>query len=215
MNGLEAWDAVVLGPMTGGARSRLWRVEIGSRLFVARRATEGEPSLRWLARLQGVAEREGVRLAAMVPSRYGTLTVAGWTVEPWLDGVQGTVADLFEIRRALRRLHRATRRWPERPGPVMRLPAGLERRIPRQDQAAERAAVHGDVHSGNLIRLASGGVALIDWEEARLGDVRLDLGYPHTAQGRAAHTAAEVRACWWAEPERARAMARRLRRFWT
>ncbi len=210
MTAFEAWGATVLGPMRGGARSRLWRVEIGGRQFVARQSLAGEPSLRWLWRLQSVAMREGVRLAPMLPSRSGALIVAGWTVEPLLDGVSGSVADLAEVRRALRRMHRATRGWPERPGAVAKLPV----RLPPQSSAAQ-AAVHGDVHVGNLLRLAVGGVALIDWEEARIGDLRLDLGFPRNAAGRAAHAAAEVQACWWAEPGRARMMARRLRTIWT
>jgi thiamine kinase-like enzyme len=210
VNGLEAWSALVLGPMVGGARSRLWRVEVGGRLCVARRAGVGEPSLRWLARLQAIAAREGVRLAPMLPSPSGALTVAGWTVEPWLNGVPGSPADLAEVRRALQRMHRATRGWPERPGPVVRLPF----RLPSLPDAAQ-AAIHGDVHAGNLLRLAGGGLALIDWEEARIGDLRLDLGFSRDAAGRAAHAAAEAQACWWAEPERARRMARRVRMSWT
>jgi Ser/Thr protein kinase RdoA (MazF antagonist) len=196
--------------MPGGARSRLWRVEIDGLAHVARRTAEGEPSLRWLCRVQAVAARQGLRLAAMIPARNGALTVAGWTVEPWLEGCVGEPGDLASVRAALQRMHRATRDWPDRPGLVRRLPVRLGR-VPE----THRAVVHGDVHAGNLIRLAGGGVALIDWEEARIGDIRLDLGFSCDAMGRAAHAAAEVRACWWAEPERARAMARHLRSVWT
>ncbi len=208
MRGLDAWGAAVLGPMPGGGRSRLWRVEICGVAHVAREGAACEPSLRWLWRLQAVAARAGVRLASMVPSQSGALTVAGWTVEPWLEGTPGVEADLPGVRRALRRMHRATRDWPERPGPVRRAPV----RLPG---VPERAAVHGDVHVGNLVRLAGGGVALIDWEEARIGDPRLDLGFSRDAAGQAAHSVAEVQACWWAEPQRARRMARRLRMFRT
>ncbi len=205
MTGLEAWDAVVIGPMPGGARSQLWRVEVDGKPCVARRVTAGEPSLRWLVRLQSVAVAQGLRLAPLIPAPSGALRVGGWTVESWLEGHPGTAADLPEVRQALRRMHRATRGWPPRPGLVPRLPVML------QASAAEIAAVHGDVHSGNVLRLAAGGLALIDWEEARLGDTRLDLGFARDAAGRAAHAAAEVAACWRAEPERARMMARRLR----
>jgi thiamine kinase-like enzyme len=196
--------------MPTGARSRLWRVEVDGRPCVARRVTEGEPSLRWLSRLQAVALREGLRLAPLIPAPSGALTVAGWTVEPFLEGRQGDVADLSEVRRALQRVHRATRGWPERPGPSPRLPLRLV--LPPE---AKRAAVHGDVHPGNILRLPGGGLALIDWEEARIGDPRLDLGFSRDAAGRAAHAAAEVKACWRAEPERARRMARRVRMIWT
>jgi Phosphotransferase enzyme family len=205
VTGLEAWDAVVLGPMPGGARSRLWRVDVAGAPCVARRVAAGEPSLRWLARLQGVALVQGVRLAPMIPSRTGALTVAGWTVEPLLEGSPGTSEDLPEVRRALRRMHRATRSFPPRPGRVPRLPVRLHVEL------AEVAAVHGDVHPGNVLRLAGGRLALIDWEEAQVGDTRLDLGFPRDASGRAAHAAAEVAACWWQEPERARDLARVVR----
>jgi Ser/Thr protein kinase RdoA (MazF antagonist) len=171
---------------------------------VARRVSAGEPSFRWLDRLQAVAVSRGVRLAPLIPSHNGALTVGGWTVEPLLEGYPGTDADLPEIRRALRRMHRATRRWPARPGLVPRLPMQLAQPV------GEVAAVHGDVHSANVLRLAGGDLAIVDWEEARIGDTRLDLGFPGNAAGRAAHATAEVRACWKIEPERARAMARLL-----
>lgn len=205
LSGLGAWGAEVLGPMTGGARSQLWRVEVAGRPCVARRVTVGEASLRWLARLQAVALSQGLRLAPMLPAPSGALTVGGWTVEPWLEGRPGTAADLPELRRGLGRMHRASRRFPARPGFVTRLPL----RLP--SPGGEVAAVHGDVHPGNVLRLSGGGLALIDWEEARLGDIRLDLGFPRNAAGRAAHVAAEVAACWRVEPERARRMARILR----
>jgi hypothetical protein len=196
--------------MAGGARSRLWRVDVGGRLCVARRVDVGEPSLRWLARLQAVALREGLRLAPMIPSRSGALTVGGWTVEPFLQGTPGVASDLVKIRQTLQRLHRATRNWPERPGLARRLPL----RLPASS-AKDRAAMHGDVHPGNVLRMAGGALALIDWEEARIGDPRLDLGFADTAAGRAAHAAAETQACWWVEPARARMMSRRLRLLWT
>lgn len=198
-----------MGRCRGGARSRLWRVTLAGQPCVARRVTEDEPSLRWLARLQAVATARGLRLAPMIPSRSGALTVAGWTVEPMLEGVPGRAADLPEVRRALCRMHRATRAWPARPGLVRRLPLRLAA------PEVETAAVHGDVHPGNVLQLAGGGLALIDWEEARIGDLRLDLGFSADAAGRAAHAAAEVAACWWAEPKRARQMARRVRLLWT
>jgi len=168
----------------------------------------GEPSLRWLARLQRVAIAQGLRLAPMIPAHSGALTVGGWTVEPWLEGQPATQTDLPAMRRALQRMHRATRRWPARPGLVPRLPL----KLPTAE--AEVTAVHGDVHPGNVLRLAGGGLALIDWEESRMGDTRLDLGFSRDAAGRAAHAAAEAAACWRIEPDRARAMARRLRLLW-
>ncbi len=191
--------------MPGGARSRLWRVDVAGSHCVARRVVVGEPSLRWLQRLQTVALAQGMQLAPLMPSLSGALTVGGWTVEPWLDGHRGMPADLATLRSTLRRMHRATRGWPPRPGLVPRVPLRVK------VVAAEVAAVHGDVHPGNVLRLAGGGLALIDWEEARIGDTRLDLGYPRDAAGRATHAAAEVAACWRAEPQRARSMARLLR----
>lgn len=170
----------------------------------ARRVVVGEPSLRWLQRLQAVALAQGVQLAPLMLSQSGALTFDGWTLEPWLEGRPGMPADLANLRSTLRRMHRATRGWPPRPGLVPRMPLRVK------VVTAEVAAVHGDVHPGNVLRLAGGGLALIDWEEARLGDTRLDLGYPSDASGRAAHAAAEVVACWQAEPQRARSMARLL-----
>jgi hypothetical protein len=191
--------------MPGGARSRLWRVTVAGRACVARQVGLSEPSLRWLQRLQMVALAQGLRLAPLIATPGGALVSGGWTVEPMLDGRPGTFADLPQVRQALRRMHRAARAFPARPGPVFRLP------IPLRPGGAETAAVHGDVHPGNILRLSCGGLALVDWEEARIGDVRLDLGFGRDAPGRAAHAAEEVVACWRAEPARARGMARLLR----
>lgn len=191
--------------MQGGARSRLWRVAVAGSPCVARRAAVGEPSLRWLQRLQALALAQGVQLAPLLPSQTGALTIGGWTVEPWLEGRPGMPADLATLRCSLRRMHRATWGWPPRPCLVPRVPLRVKVAAP------EAAAVHGDVHPGNVLRLAGGGLALIDWEEAQLGDTRLDLGFPRDAAGRAAHAAAEVVACWQTEPHRARSMARLLR----
>jgi Phosphotransferase enzyme family len=205
LDGLAARGAEVLGPLPGGARSVLWRVRLNGRNCVARRVVASEASLRWLDRLQGVAQRQAIGLARLIPAPNGALALGGWTLEPWLDGMQGQMSDLTALRSALRRMHRAAQGFPPRPGHASRLPIALP------EGSAERVAVHGDVHPGNVLRLSHGGLALIDWEEARLGDPRLDLGFGSNAAGRFAHAAAEVAACWRAEPERARKMARLVR----
>ncbi|MCU0802988.1 MAG: phosphotransferase [Rhodobacteraceae bacterium] len=211
MNGLQAWNAQVLGQMPGGGRSCLWRVEIAGVLHVARAGAASQPALRWLDRVQSLAQRLGIRLAPLVPTVTGALSANGWTIEPFLPGQPGQARDLPTLRVALRRLHRMTHGWPPRPGLMRRVPVGRGL-LPQPDDVA---VVHGGVHPGNVIRLPEGQLALIDWEESRVDDVRLDLGFDRNASGRRDHILAEVQACWWAEPARARAMVRQARLFWT
>ena len=81
--------------------------------------------------------------------------------------------------------------------------------------AGDEAAIHGDLHAGNLI-WANTGPALIDWDEARRDLPAFDLmgggpadPPPDPVLARA-HLAWEVAVCWAREPARARHLATRL-----
>ena len=100
---------------------------------------------------------------------------------------------------ALRRLHRLTGGWPQRPGwrsstDLLTAESGTKvdlRAMPFEAVARCRAAwarlvaartcvVHGDPNPGN-IRLTADRVGLIDWDESHVDVADLDLVLPHNA----------------------------------
>ncbi len=201
---LSGWGATLLRPLPGGARSRLWLCERAGSWFVARAVHEGETGLRWQDRVQAMAGRCGMTVARMVPAASGAFARGGVVLEPFLVGTPAHGADLAALAPGIARLHRATRDWPQRPGyRAAMLPHGLAARLPVP--LGRVAVVHGDLHPGNLLRLPTGRLALIDWEEARVDAARLD----RMALAQRPSLAAEVVACWHAEPARARRLARR------
>ncbi|MGN2712950.1 phosphotransferase, partial [Campylobacter jejuni] len=108
-------------------------------------------------------------------------------------------ADWRRVAEMLRRLHRLTRGWPQRPGwrsSTDLLDAEVGTRVdlgamPPEGVARCRAAwarltgrrtcvVHGDPNPGN-IRVTADRVALIDWDESHVDVGDLDLVLPHNA----------------------------------
>jgi hypothetical protein len=209
----------VLRAFPGGARSRLWLVGRPDGLWLARAVTAGEPSLRWQDQVQAMTQRCGIAVARMRPTASGAFAAGGIVLEPFLDSLPGRAEDLTALAPRLRRWHAATRGTGPRPGlaaaaaAAARLPPGLARRCRMALPQGPRTAVHGDLHPGNLLRLPGGGLALVDWEEARRDAAAVDevaLRGGLAGGRRAAALAPEVVACWQAEPARARALARRL-----
>ena len=113
---------------------------------------------------------------------------------PETHGDWGSVVD------TLRRLHRLTRGWPQRPGwrsSTALLPADTGTRIdlsamPPEAVARCRAAwarladrptcvVHGNPNSPANVRVTAGRVALIDWDEAHVDVADLELVLPEPA----------------------------------
>ncbi|MEM7489395.1 MAG: phosphotransferase [Pseudomonadota bacterium] len=199
---LSAWGPVAdLRPMAGGARRTLFCGTLRGQPVIAKSHAAPEPSLRWQRRIEAAARRAGLVTPGLIPAATGTLAAGGWTLEPHLPGRPGTPTDLATL--PLARFHAAARDLPPRPGPAPRLPAGWARlaHIPGPE-----GSIHGDLHPGNLLRLPSGRLALLDWAEARRGPVAIDRAAP----GSPTHLRAELAACAGPEPQRARAMARAL-----
>jgi Ser/Thr protein kinase RdoA (MazF antagonist) len=126
-------------------------------------------------------------------------------------------ADWHRVADTLRRLHRLTQDWSQRPGwrsstdllhaetgtridlgamppeAVVRCRAAWARLTER-----ERCVVHGDPNRGN-VRMTADRVALIDWDEAHVDAPELDLVLPLNAAGLDHDThdvAAQARAAW-------------------
>ena len=116
-------------------------------------------------------------------------------------GAPETEADWRRVAGALRRLHRLTQGWPQRPGwrssaDLLHAETGTRVNLgamPPDGVARCRAAwarlagratcvVHGDPNPGN-IRMSAGRVAMIDWDESHVDVPDLDLALPHNTAG--------------------------------
>jgi Ser/Thr protein kinase RdoA (MazF antagonist) len=153
-----------------------------------------------------------------IPTTDGRQFAGGLVVMTYVEGRPPTTeADWRRVADTLRRLHRLTRGWPQRPGwrsstdllhaetgtridlgamppeGVVRCRAAWARLTGR-----ERCVVHGDPNPGN-IRITADRAALIDWDEAHVDVADLDLALPYNAAGLdvdAHDIAAQARAAW-------------------
>jgi len=154
-----------------------------------------------------------------IPTTDGRLFAAGVVVMTYVEGgPPETAADWRRVAATLRRLHRLTRGWPQRPGwrsstDLLHAETGTKidlGAMPPEGVARCRAAwarlvgrptcvVHGDPNNPGNVRVTAERVALIDWDEAHVDVPDLDLVLPHNAAGLAddAHAiAAQASAAW-------------------
>ena len=218
---LSAWELTGAPvPLPGGHRNTVLRV--GD--HVVKTTRRSEAAVAWLLPVMEALTAYGLAAPRPMRSGDGRLVVEGWTCEPFVDGVPCATVSLRP-------------NWPrlpkslgQRPGfaaaqalqftprggdiDLTTMPPPLVRAVRAAWSALPRAApcvVHGDLNRSNLIQTTKG-IAVIDWDEARLDHP----GFDHVALGQA--TSAEVRAaqaweiacCWQLEPERARELARRF-----
>ena len=230
---LAAWgEAAVRGPAHGGARNEIVRVELDGRRCIARRGRRGGEALGWEVELLCHLAASGVGVPKLVPAQDGRLFVGSTIVMEEVRGDRLAKADRVAIPRALRRVHAATTGWAQRPGflssrellvadrggdiDLAAMPADAARSC-REAWARlpdlPHTVVHGDPNPGNAIE-SSGGVVLLDWDEARVDHPWLDLA----ALGRelselppsdadVAYRAAvawDAAMCWHDEPDYAR-----------
>ena len=228
---LAAWGPVtVIRPLGGGNRNDVLEIRRGRERLVARRSRRTPASLDWEVDLLDHLAGHGLRVPVLVPSLDGQRHVYGVVVQAWLDGVAPTARDWPAVAETLHRLHAVTANWPQRPGfACTRELLGIDRggdvdltAMPAAAVAACRdawrpivgrpeAVVHGDPGAAN-IRIADGEVGLLDWDEARVDCVDLDLaelpaaGLPpgRLAEARRAATAWEAANGWIVEPGYAR-----------
>ena len=188
----------MLRPMRGGARRAAWLCDMDGRRAVAKSAAPSEPSLRWQDQREHRLHRLGWITPGLIETPSDALSSRGWAPEAFLHGGPASRADLRAL--PLARLHRL--RMPPRPGHVRPLVEGVAhpRRPVRPDRPDPRRPPPGQPAR------TPPGLAVLDWEEARLGPLRIDHA---TVTGRRAdHARAELAACARAEPDRAATMAR-------
>lgn len=235
---LREWGHVeVAGVLGGGNRNRVLEVRIGSERLVARTSRREPASLDWEIALLDHLSSQGMRVPTAIPAPDGRRHIGGVVVQTWLDGASPDARDWPAVITSLRMLHDLTARWPQRPGfastrglltaerggdvDLSLMPAAAVaacRRAWAGLAGVPEAVVHGDPGPAN-IRIASDGVGLIDWDEARVDHVDLDLAQipgsdlppARLAAARIAATAWEAANGWTIEPAYARRQLALLR----
>ena len=218
---LRLWgeDAVRIEPLTGGSANDVWSLRIRGRLAVGRLGTRSDADLAWETGLMQYLDRAGLSVPVPIPTEDGRLFAGGLTVMTYMEGgPPKTAADWRRVADTLRRVHRLTRAWPQRPGWRSSIDLLQEETGTRIDLAAMppgaaercRAAwarlaghptciVHGNPDNPGNIRMTAERVALIDWDESHRDVPDLDLVLPYNAaglEGEAHDIAAQASAAW-------------------
>jgi Ser/Thr protein kinase RdoA (MazF antagonist) len=220
---LDQWgdDVARIEPLTGGVGvNEVWSVRVNGHLAVGRLGKRSAADLSWETELLRHLDREGMTVPVPIPTMDGRHFADGLVVMTHVEGgPPETEADWRRVADRLRRLHRLTQVWPQRPGwrsstdllhaetgtkidlgamppeGVVRCRAAWARLAGR-----ERCVVHGDPNLDN-IRMTVDRVALIDWDESHVDVPDLDLVLPHNAAGLDHDThdvAAQASAAWQA-----------------
>jgi Ser/Thr protein kinase RdoA (MazF antagonist) len=228
---LAAWGhPVIVGPLGGGNRNTVLEIRLEHQRLVARRSARTPASLDWEIALLDHLASYGLRVPIAVPSLDGRRHVGGVTVQTWIDGNPPEPGDWPAVAATLRRAHRLTERWPQRPGfastielltaehggdvDLSAMPADAVAACRKAWQAlasAPQAVVHGDPGAAN-VRVNDAGVGMLDWDEARVDCTDLDLAElpgsdlpPERLKiARTAATAWEAANGWIVEPSYAR-----------
>lgn len=195
-------DAARIEPLAGGVANDVWSVRVHGRLAVGRLGARSDADLAWETGLLQHLDREGLSVPMPIPTTAGRLFADGLVVMTYMEGgPPETEADWRRVADTLRRLHRLTQGWPQRPGwrsstDLLHAETGTKvdlAAMPPEGVARCRAAwarligrqtcvVHGDPNPRN-VRMTANRVALIDWDESHVDVPDLDLVLPRNAAG--------------------------------
>jgi Ser/Thr protein kinase RdoA (MazF antagonist) len=204
--------------LSGGVANDVWSVRVRGQSAVGRLGFRSDADLAWETGLLVHLDREGLAVPVPIPTTDGRLFVDGLVVMTYLEGgPPETPADWRRVAGTLRKLHRLTRGWPQRPGwrsstDLLHAETGTKidlGAMPPEGVARCRAAwarlagrptcvVHGDPNPGN-VRMTADRVALIDWDESHVDVPDLDLVLPGNAAALddgAYDTAGQASAAW-------------------
>jgi Ser/Thr protein kinase RdoA (MazF antagonist) len=222
-----SWDALTAwGPkarrierLAGGSSNDVWSVDLDGQRAVARLGTRSDADLAWEAELLFHLHGNGLVVPVPIPAEDGRLFVDGLVVMRHMEGgPPQTQADWSRVAATLRELHRLTRDWPQRPGwrsSLDLLEARNGTRIDLDAMPAEAvlrcraawarlrgrdsAVVHGNPNNPANILMTADHVALVDWDEAHVDVVDLDLALPFNGaglEGGARDIAEQASAAW-------------------
>jgi Ser/Thr protein kinase RdoA (MazF antagonist) len=217
---LEQWGGDVdrIERRQTGVANEVWSVRVNGQLAVGRLGKRSDADLSWETGLLRHLDREGMTVPVPIPTTDGRSFADGLVVMTYVEGEPPeTEADWRRVADTLRRLHRLTRGWPQRPGwrsssDLLHAETGTKVDLGAMPPEAvsrcrvawarlagrEQCVVHGDPNPGN-IRMNADRVALIDWDESHLDVPDLDLVLPHNAAGLDDDTydvAAQASAAW-------------------
>ena len=236
---LDRWgdDVTRVEPLTGGVANDVWSVRVDGRLAVGRLGARSDADLAWETDLMRHLDAAGLTVPEPIATTDGRLFVDGLVVMTYVEGgPPQTRAEWRRVADVLRRLHRSTRGWPQRPGwrsstDLLEAETGTKidlGAMPPEGVARCRAAwarlagrptcvVHGNPSAAN-IRVTGDRVAIIDWDEAHVDVPDLDLVLPDNAAhlpepaydvAAQASAAWEAAVCW--DDEHARESLSRVR----
>jgi Ser/Thr protein kinase RdoA (MazF antagonist) len=212
-------DAARLSRLAGGVANDVWSVRVNGHLAVGRLGTRSDADLAWETELLRHLDREGLAVPVPIAAMDGRLFADGLVVMTYVEGGSPETADDWRrVADTLRRLHRLTQGWPQRPGwrsstDLLHAETGTRINLgamPPEGVARCRAAwarlvgretcvVHGNPNNLGNIRMTANRVALIDWDESHVDVPDLDLVLPHNAAGLDEGTydiAAQASAAW-------------------
>ncbi|MEZ5064307.1 MAG: phosphotransferase [bacterium] len=200
---LEQWGANTrrIEPLPGGVANDVWTVHVGGRIAVCRLGTRSDADLQWETDLLRHLDRQGLPVPLPIPTTDGRPFAEGLVLMTWVDGgPPETPSDWRRVADTLRRIHRSTQGWPQRPGwrsslDLLHAEAGTKINLgsmPAEGVARCRAAwrrlqgrstcvVHGNPANPGNVRVTADRVVLIDWDEAHVDVPDLDLALPYNA----------------------------------
>jgi Ser/Thr protein kinase RdoA (MazF antagonist) len=115
---LEQWgdDVARVEPLAGGVANEVWRVRVNGQLAVGRLGDRSDADLAWETDLLRHLDREGLTVPVPISTTDGRLFADGLVVMTYVAGRRPeTEADWRRVADALRKLHRLTQGWPQRP----------------------------------------------------------------------------------------------------
>ncbi len=198
---LDRWgdDVSRVEPLSGGVANDVWSVRFRGEIAVARLGNRSDADLGWETELLHYLDSEGLAVPVPIPTLDGRRFADGLVVMSYVEGRPPETKEDWEgVAETLRRLHRLTVGWPQRPGwrsstDLLHTDTGTKvdlGTMPAEGVARCRAAwarlagretcvVHGDANNIGNVRITSERVALIDWDEAHVDVAALDLVLPH------------------------------------